>query len=60
MVLLTTGEVADHLAVTDRTVRSLIKSGSLPAIRIGAEYRIDEGDLIQFIQKNRTTSAVDV
>ena len=59
MILLTTGEVASRLSVCNRTVRTMIKSRQLPAIRVGAEYRIDEMDLVKFIDNNRVSSAVE-
>ena len=35
-------EAAGRLSVSDDTVRRLIKKGSIPAIKVGAQYRIDE------------------
>jgi excisionase family DNA binding protein len=54
MNLLTTGDVAERLSISAGTVRSLVRSGDLTAVKIGSEYRIDEEDLSAFIQKNRT------
>jgi excisionase family DNA binding protein len=51
MALMTTEQVSDHLAVSVRTVRELVKSGSLPAARIGKEYRFREIDVNQFIEE---------
>ena len=53
MALMTTAQAADFLAVKTSTVRSMIRIGSLPAVKLGSEYRIDEVDLNQFIEKNR-------
>jgi excisionase family DNA binding protein len=38
--LLTTAEVARLLRVRSRTVRRWIAAGALPAVRVGAHYRI--------------------
>lgn len=59
MNLLTTGEVASRLSICNRTVRTMIKARQLPAIRVGAEYRIDETDLIRFIDNNRIPSVCE-
>ncbi len=48
--LLTYGEAAEVLGVTDRTVRSLVKTGALPAVRFGGSVRIDPRDLRKFIE----------
>lgn len=54
MNLLTTGEVAERLRLKPATIRSLVRSGNLSAIKIGTEYRFDESDLSSFIDHNRT------
>ena len=43
--LLTVSEVADVMRVSNMTVYRLIKSGQLPAVRVGKNYRIRESDL---------------
>lgn len=43
--LLTVGEVAESLRVSNMTVYRLIKAGELPALRVGKNYRIREHDL---------------
>ncbi|MBI4259527.1 MAG: helix-turn-helix domain-containing protein [Actinobacteria bacterium] len=43
--LLTVGEVAATMRVSNMTVYRLIKSGQLPAIRVGKNYRIRESDV---------------
>lgn len=47
--MLTTGEVAKRLGVTDRTIRNWIESGRLKGFRFGNSYRIAEEDLEKFI-----------
>jgi len=37
--LLTTAEVAEFLAVSERTVRRLVARGRLPCIRVGGQVR---------------------
>lgn len=36
----TVRQVAEHYAVTAQTVRSLIKDGEIPAIKVKRDYRI--------------------
>lgn len=54
MALMTTEAAGEFLSVSVWTVRSLIKRGELRAVKIGAEYRIDEADISAFINKNKT------
>lgn len=51
MKYLTTEEVAKLIRCQASTVRRLIKSGDLPATRIGNRHRIDAGHLVRFIRK---------
>lgn len=45
MSLLTTKQAADALRITPRRVIALIKSGRLPAERIGRDWLINPADL---------------
>ena len=47
--LLTVAEVADHMRVSNMTVYRLIKGGTLPAIRVGKNYRIRTRDLAAYL-----------
>jgi excisionase family DNA binding protein len=47
--LLTVGEVADAMRVSNMTIYRLIKSGQLAAIRVGKNYRIRESDVNRFL-----------
>ena len=44
-------KTAEILAVSPRTIRSMINQGDLPAYKIGKEYRIHEDDLAGFMAK---------
>ena len=46
--LWTVSEVAEHMRVSNMTVYRLIKSGALPAIRVGKNYRILNSQLDEF------------
>jgi excisionase family DNA binding protein len=47
--LFTVAEVAEAMRVSNMTVYRLIKSGELPALRVGKGYRIFEADLERFL-----------
>jgi excisionase family DNA binding protein len=56
LLMLTVNEVADILRVEHKTVRSLIKSGKLKAIRLGRVLRIREMHLEEFLEKQQVKS----
>lgn len=47
--LLTAAEVADQLRVSTMTIYRLIRSGELPAVRVGRNYRVRENDLAVYL-----------
>ena len=49
--LLTVGEVAATMRVSNMTVYRLIKSGQLAAIRVGKNYRIRESDVDRYLSE---------
>lgn len=55
--LWTVAEVAEHIRVSNMTVYRLIKSGDLPAIRVGKNYRIRAGDLFAYLDASSTGGA---
>lgn len=54
--LLTYREAGKLLAVTERTVFTLVADGELPAVRFGRSVRIDPADLRAYIDRCKTTS----
>ena len=50
--LLTIPEGAEHLRLCTKTVRKLIKTGALPAHRVGNQYRVDEKQVRAYLQRN--------
>ena len=55
--LLTRAEAARYLRVSDRTVSRLIRTGQLPASRIGRAVRIRHSDLLEMLNEKPSTSA---
>ena len=50
---LTTEEVLSYLKTTPRTIYRLIRSGELPAVRIGRQWRFRRTDLDQWVERQR-------
>jgi len=53
---LTTEEVLAYLNVAPRTIYRLIRTGELPAIRIGRQWRFRRSDLEAFVDRQRAGS----
>ncbi len=51
--LYTTGEIAEKLKVTPKTVREWIGRGELEAIDLGQGYRIKQSDLDIFLESRK-------
>jgi excisionase family DNA binding protein len=49
--LLTVGEVAEVMRVSNMTVYRLIKAGQLSAIRVGKNYRIRRTDIDRYLRE---------
>jgi excisionase family DNA binding protein len=49
--LLTVGEVANIMRVSNMTVYRLIKSGQLAALRVGKNYRIRRKDVERYLEE---------
>ena len=52
MMLLTVQETAKLLKTSKQQIRKMIRSGLIPAVRIGREWRISEKYLEQFLQSS--------
>lgn len=48
--ILTAQEAADYLRITKDTLYKLIKEGSIPAARVGRQYRIHRAHLEQWLE----------
>jgi excisionase family DNA binding protein len=57
---LTTEEVLSYLRITPRTIYRLIRSGELPAVRIGRQWRFRRGDLDRWLERQRAFSTSSV
>lgn len=57
--LLTLGEVMAYLRVNARTAYRLIRTGELPAYRVGRQWRIRRGDFDQWMDSHRVAPPGD-
>ena len=57
VALMTTDEVLAFLKVKSCTVYRLIKSGDLPAIRVGRRWRVRRNDLEAWLEGKRPSAA---
>ena len=55
--LWTTEDVVAYLNVTPRTIYRLIRTGELPAIRIGHQWRIRQSDLDEWLDRQRVAAS---
>lgn len=53
--LLTVGEVATLMRVSNMTVYRLIKAGQLAAVRVGKNYRIRRRDVERYLSERTVT-----
>lgn len=51
--LLTFDEARDYLRLNRGTLYKLIRSGDLPAFRVGKQWRIDTEELNNWLRKNQ-------
>ena len=53
MIILTTRDLSEKMKMTKQTVRNFIKSGKLPAIKLGRQFRVTQADFEQFLINQR-------
>ena len=52
-------EVADFLGVTYQLIYRLVRSGEMPAARLGKLYRVSRSDLETYLEKSKRDAASD-
>ena len=50
--LMTVAEVADYLRVTEKTVYRLLRRGSIPATRVGRQWRFKKASIDEWLHKS--------
>jgi two-component system response regulator (stage 0 sporulation protein F) len=58
--LMTLEEVADYLRVTEKTIYRLLEKGSIPATKIGHQWRFDKASIDEWIQRNSVGVKVNI
>lgn len=53
-LMLTAAQVAESLAVSERTVARLCAKGDLPAYRVGRQWRIDRQDFLRWLREGKS------
>ena len=51
--MMTIKEVAEYLSVHEKTIYRLVKSGELPALRVGGQWRFDIKELDALVRQQR-------
>ena len=50
-------EVADMMGVTYQLIYRLVRSGELPAVRLGKLYRVSKSDLNEYLERSKSTAS---
>jgi excisionase family DNA binding protein len=56
--LLTTKEIAQYLRLRPETVLRKVRSGEIPAIKIGGRFRFDKEQIDKWLRHNSTSKEV--
>lgn len=56
-MMLTVDQVAERLGTTTRHVRRLVSEGCIAYLRVGRYIRIDDGDLLRYLDSCRVDAA---
>ena len=55
--IMTIGEVADYLKVTERTIYRLAGAKQIPAFKVGGSWRFSKADIDRWIREQSTAPA---
>ncbi len=58
--LMTVEEVADYLRVTRKTIYRLLKQGSIPAAKVGHQWRFDKSLIDRWLQPDSVTAKATI
>ena len=57
--IMTIGEVADYLKVTERTIYRLAGAKQIPAFKVGGSWRFSKADIDRWIQQQSVVASTD-
>lgn len=55
---LTVDEMADHMQLTPNTVRRLARNGTLPAVKVGRQFRFRVSAMVEKLEGGRSTDGL--
>ena len=58
--LMTVEEVADYLRVTDKTIYRLLDRGSIPATKVGRQWRFDTASIDNWLRQNSVKARASI
>ena len=58
--LMTVGEVADYLRVTEKTIYRLLERGRIPATKVGRQWRFDTTSIDKWLRQNSVKAQANI
>ena len=58
--LMTVGEVADYLRVTEKTIYRLLERGRIPATKVGRQWRFDTTSIDKWLRQNSVKTQANI
>jgi excisionase family DNA binding protein len=58
--LMTVGEVAGYLRVTEKTIYRLLRQGRIPSTKVGRQWRFDRGLVDEWLQRNSVGAKTNI
>lgn len=52
-MFLTIDELASYLKISRETIYKMAQKGSIPAVKVGAQWRFDQNDIDNWLENNR-------
>lgn len=58
--IMTIGEVADYLKVTERTIYRLAGTKKIPSFKVGGSWRFSKADIDRWIREQSTGATTEI
>ena len=58
--LMTVGETADYLRVTEKTIYRLLKQGKIPATKVGRQWRFQKAAIDEWLQQGSASKGANI
>lgn len=59
-MFLTIDELASYLKISRETIYKMAQKGSIPAVKVGVQWRFDQSDIDNWIENNRNQKSRDL